>query len=103
MYKDIPRTKKFISAVDPKHRYSNEAERANKDIYDDSKMKKTLWSSWFIQKYFSIVRVNTICKVNGTFCDMNFKLDSNGSMIFESDSKFRYNMSRSRILPIHQF
>ena len=28
--------------VEPYHRYSNEAERANKDIYDDLKLKKTL-------------------------------------------------------------
>ena len=27
-------------AVDPYHRYSNEAERANEDIYDDFKLKK---------------------------------------------------------------
>ena len=27
-------------AVDPKHRYSNEAERANWDIYDDFNLKK---------------------------------------------------------------
>ena len=26
--------------VDPKHRYSNESERANEDIYDDFKLKK---------------------------------------------------------------
>ena len=28
-------------AVDPQHRYSNESEKANEDIYDDFKMKKT--------------------------------------------------------------
>ena len=27
-------------AVDPYHRYSNEAERDNKEIYDDFKLKK---------------------------------------------------------------
>ena len=27
-------------ALDPQHRYSNESERANKDIYDDFKLKK---------------------------------------------------------------
>ena len=27
-------------AVDPYHRYSNESERANEDIYDDFKLKK---------------------------------------------------------------
>ena len=29
-------------AVDPEHRYSNGAESANWDIYDDLKLKKTL-------------------------------------------------------------
>ena len=29
-------------AVDPQHRYSNESERLNEDIYDDFKMKKPL-------------------------------------------------------------
>ena len=28
-------------AVDPYNKYSNEAERASKDIYDDFKLKKT--------------------------------------------------------------
>ena len=28
------------------------------DIYDNFYLKITLWSPWFIQKYFSIVRVN---------------------------------------------
>ena len=27
-------------AIDPEHRYSNEAERANQGIYDDFKLKK---------------------------------------------------------------
>ena len=27
--------------LDPKHKYSNEAERADKDIYDDFKLKNT--------------------------------------------------------------
>ena len=26
-------------------------------IYDDFKLKKTLWYPWFIQKYFSVVRI----------------------------------------------
>ena len=29
-----------------------------KTFYDDFKLKKTLWSPWFIQKYFSVSRVN---------------------------------------------
>ena len=30
-----------------------------KMIYDNFKLeKKTLWSPWFMQKYFSVVRVN---------------------------------------------
>ena len=39
-----PRTERitiFILAVDPWHRYSNEAERYNQDIYDYFKLKKT--------------------------------------------------------------
>ena len=43
MYKVDPRTviiKIVIMAVDPYHRYSNEAERVNKGIYDDFKSKK---------------------------------------------------------------
>ena len=28
-------------AVDPQHRYSNETERTDQDIYDDFKLKKT--------------------------------------------------------------
>ena len=43
MTKVDPRTvrvKIFPMAVDPWHRYSNESERANEDIYDDFKLKK---------------------------------------------------------------
>ena len=47
-------------AVDLKHRYSNESERANLDIYDSFNLKKTLWSPWFSQKYFSVARVNRV-------------------------------------------
>ena len=43
------KTKIFLMVVDPKHRYSNESERANLDIYDDLKLKKTLWSPWFMK------------------------------------------------------
>ena len=42
-YKDGPRTERikiFIMAVDQSHRYSNKAERANHDIYDNFKLKK---------------------------------------------------------------
>ena len=45
-------------AVEPQHMYSNEAEKDNWDIYDDFKLKKTLWFPRFMKKYFSIVRVN---------------------------------------------
>ena len=44
-------------AVNPQHRYSNEAENmenASQVIHDDLKLKSTLW---FIPKYFSAVRV----------------------------------------------
>ena len=36
--------------------YSNEAVIANLNIHDDFKLEITLWSRWFIQKYFSVVR-----------------------------------------------
>ena len=42
-YKDGPRIERIkiiIMAVDPYHRYSNEAERDNQDIYNDFKLKK---------------------------------------------------------------
>ena len=44
-FKDAPpppseRINKNIIAVDPLHRYSNEAETANWDIYDDFKLEK---------------------------------------------------------------
>ena len=42
-YRDDPRTERikiFIMAVDTQHKYSNEPERANQDIYDDFKLKK---------------------------------------------------------------
>ena len=29
----------FIMTVDPQHRYSNEAEKGNQDIYDDFKLR----------------------------------------------------------------
>ena len=44
-YKDshhTERIKMFIIVVDPYLRYSNEAERVNKDIYDYFKLKKPL-------------------------------------------------------------
>ena len=37
-------------AVDQQHRYSNKAERADSDIYDDFKFKKKLCFPWFIEK-----------------------------------------------------
>ena len=39
-----PRTvmiKIFLMVIDPYHRYSNESEKANEDIYDAFKFKKT--------------------------------------------------------------
>ena len=36
----------FVMAVDPSHRYSNESERANKDIYADFQVKKPF--GWMI-------------------------------------------------------
>ena len=57
MNKDCPRTERikiFLMSVDP-YRYSNEAARASRDIYDNLKLRKTLWFQWFMQKYFSVV------------------------------------------------
>ena len=45
--------------------YSNELKRVNYHIYDDFKMKKTIWSPWFIQKYCSVGRVKPYC--NGVY------------------------------------
>ena len=39
--------------------YSNEAARANWDFYDNLKLRKTLWSPWFAQKYFNVVRAKS--------------------------------------------
>ena len=45
------RVKIFLMAVDPSHRYSNESERADEDIYDNFKLKKNpLVSIIFIKK-----------------------------------------------------
>ena len=56
--KDSPRTeiiKKNIRAIDPKNRYSNQADRANYDIYDDFKLKRS-FGHGFRKKYFSVLR-----------------------------------------------
>ena len=45
--------------------YSNESEGAKQDIYDDLKLKKKLWSPWFMQKYLSAARVNIAKKMTG--------------------------------------
>ena len=49
VYRRPVRVKIFIMAVNPLYRYSNEAERANRDIYEDFKLGKTLRFPWFIQ------------------------------------------------------
>ena len=43
----------------------------NKDIYDDFKLKKTLWYSWFKYKYFSFVRAKNLLK-NSKFTKSQF-------------------------------
>ena len=35
------------------------AETANQDIYEDFKLTRNLWPPWFIQKYFSPLRLKT--------------------------------------------
>ena len=51
MAKVNPRTVRvniFLMVVDPSHRYSNESERANEDIYDDFELrKKHLFAMFF--------------------------------------------------------
>ena len=57
-YKDNPRTERmdiFLTAIDQYHRYSYESERANWGVYYNFELNKTLWFSWLIQKYFSVV------------------------------------------------
>ena len=47
-------------AVDPYHRYSNEAERAK--TFKMIKIAKKLGAPWFVQNYFSDVEVSaTVC------------------------------------------
>ena len=45
-------------AVDPQHRYTNEAERANSVLYDDIKLEKPFG----LQKYFSVVLINVFVR-----------------------------------------
>ena len=45
-------------AVDPSHRYSNETERANWDIYDDFKLKKNKFVSMAYTIIFQRSMVN---------------------------------------------
>ena len=52
-YKDGPRTERikiFLMVADPYHVYLNEAERADQDIYDDFKLKKTFDSHGLYKK-----------------------------------------------------
>ena len=46
--------------VDPQHRYSNESERADKDIYDDFELNKTLSFPCFIRKIFSALTLSSL-------------------------------------------
>ena len=60
MTKVNPRTvrvKIFLTALDPKHRYSNESERANEDIYDDLKLKKS-----HLKNYNNIFNYHLLCQ-----------------------------------------
>ena len=59
-----PPPAKLINLVDTAHRaipcaLSNEAERADHDIYADFRIEKILWSPWSIHKYFSVVTLDT--------------------------------------------
>ena len=46
-------------AVDPYHRYSNESERADEDIYAYFKLKNPHLVAMFFTNYFSASRVRT--------------------------------------------
>ena len=46
-------------ALDPYHRFSNEAERTHKDFYDDFELKKPSVSMVYT-KYFSVATVNLL-------------------------------------------
>ena len=48
---------KFMMAVDPEHRCSNEAERANRDIYDDFELKRTFGFQGSYQFFFLYCKV----------------------------------------------
>ena len=43
-----------------RHRYSNEPEKVNQNLYDGFKLKKNSMVRWFKQKDFSVVRVNPL-------------------------------------------
>ena len=58
-YKDGPRTariKIFLMAVDPIHRYSNEAERANLDSCDDSEWSRR-WTGSIAYHWIDVLNV----------------------------------------------
>ena len=42
----------FMKVIDPQHRYSNKAEGANQEIYDDFKLKKHVLTSMVYIKIF---------------------------------------------------
>ena len=53
-------------AVDLWHRYSNESERANKDIYDDFKLKKLFGFHDFhkkIQRFKGYTHINSMSRI----------------------------------------
>ena len=93
-------------AVDPKHMYLNEAERANQDICDVFNLK-TFWFPLFKQKSFSVVAVNNnaiifhlphtsnhLHSLQVKNCDSNYRLvlneDDNGKFRLErvEDNRF---------------
>ena len=53
----------FLMAGNPQHRYSNESERVNEDIYKDFKLKITLCSRHFFTNKFSALRVKVCLKL----------------------------------------
>ena len=50
-------------AADPYYKYSNESERADEDIYDDFKLKKTHLVAMFFTNKFNALRVKIAISV----------------------------------------
>ena len=82
-YFDCERVKLFLMAVDPWHGYSNEAERANWDIFDDFKLKMIctkIFQRFKTLKYFS-ASFEYLC-YRSTAIRNSFTLSVRGSSLY---------------------